>query len=63
MHGTAADGNEPFILLYNPRLSPKSEIKIDVVDVAATLSMYFDGVDIPANSLGISHAYFGQCFN
>jgi len=60
MHGEAIDGNEPFILLYNPTIEPKREIKIDVVDVAATLSMYLEGVDIPANSLGITQSFFGE---
>eukprot|EP01114_Cavostelium_apophysatum_P005081 TRINITY_DN1568_c0_g1_i1.p1 TRINITY_DN1568_c0_g1~~TRINITY_DN1568_c0_g1_i1.p1 ORF type:complete len:876 (-),score=228.98 TRINITY_DN1568_c0_g1_i1:1299-3926(-) len=60
MHGESADGNEPFIMLYNPRLEPKHEIRVDIVDVAPTLSFYFQGVDIPANSLGITRSYFGE---
>lgn len=75
MHGEAADGNEPFILLYNPALEPKGpvslcllllilfQMKIDVIDVAATLSLYFEGVDIPANSLGLTHSYWGMYFS
>jgi hypothetical protein len=72
MHGEAVDGNEPFIMLYNPALHPPKapvwylqilyliwKIKIDVIDVAPTLSFYFDGADIPANSLGQTHVYWG----
>lgn len=60
MHGTSADGNEPFVLFYNPKLAPKAEIRIDVVDVASTISLFFDGVDIPTNSLGVTHTYLGN---
>lgn len=60
MHGETIDGNEPFILLYNPKLNPKNEIKIDVIDVAPTLSMYLKNVDIPANSMGIAQPYYGN---
>lgn len=59
MHGESTNGNEPFILLYNPSLSPKSEIPLDIVDVAPTLALYFEGIDIPANSMGITSTYFG----
>lgn len=59
MHGLSEDGNEPFIMVYNPRLEPKSEIRIDIVDVAATLSLYLEGVDIPINSMGMSQTFFG----
>eukprot|EP01119_Soliformovum_irregulare_P011628 TRINITY_DN2936_c0_g1_i2.p1 TRINITY_DN2936_c0_g1~~TRINITY_DN2936_c0_g1_i2.p1 ORF type:complete len:869 (-),score=182.80 TRINITY_DN2936_c0_g1_i2:122-2692(-) len=51
MHGIAQDGNEPFMLIYNPKLN-HIERRIDVVDVASTLAYYF-GVDIPLNSIGI----------
>ena len=60
MHGDTANGNEPFLLIYNPNIDPKSDFRIDVVDVAPTLSLYFEGVEIPANSLGISRTYFGK---
>jgi len=60
MHGDALDGNEPFILLYNPRIEPKAETRIDIVDVAPTLSLFLTGVDIPANSMGVSRTYFGK---
>ena len=60
MHGNTIDGNEPFVMLYNPKLDPKSDIRIDIVDVAPTLSLYFDSVDIPANSMGITATYFGN---
>lgn len=28
MHGEATDGNEPFILLYNPALEPKGPVSL-----------------------------------
>jgi hypothetical protein len=70
MHGDSINGNEPFIMLYNPNLSSKQvvvvslfdipkEIRIDIVDVAPTLSFYLRGVQIPMNSMGIAQPYFG----
>jgi hypothetical protein len=59
MHGTTANGNEPFLLLYNPKLDPRSETRIDIVDVAPTIALYLKGAEIPANSMGIARPYFG----
>lgn len=59
MHGESQNGNEGFILMYNPNISPKSEIKIDVVDVAPTLASHLLNIDIPSNSMGVTKAYFG----
>jgi hypothetical protein len=59
MHGNTIDGNEPFVMVYNPKIEPKSDIRIDIVDVAPTLSLYF-GIDIPANSMGLTNTYFGK---
>jgi hypothetical protein len=60
MHGESANGNEPFILLYNPNLPAQGPKWIDVVDVAPTLTSYLRGVDIPMNALGMPHAFFGE---
>eukprot|EP01119_Soliformovum_irregulare_P000182 TRINITY_DN10130_c0_g1_i1.p1 TRINITY_DN10130_c0_g1~~TRINITY_DN10130_c0_g1_i1.p1 ORF type:complete len:864 (+),score=206.95 TRINITY_DN10130_c0_g1_i1:55-2646(+) len=60
MHGQSENGNEPFILMYNPSLEPKQRIKIDVVDVASTLTFYLEGADIPINSMGVAQPYFGE---
>jgi hypothetical protein len=38
----------------------QADERIDVVDVCPTLSPYFAGVDIPADSVGISRAYLGR---
>jgi len=59
MHGESAKGNEGFILMYNPKFVGKNEINVDVVDVCPTLASHLVGVDIPANSMGISRAYLG----
>jgi hypothetical protein len=58
MHGQTRDGNEPFLMLYNARFKPAPGVqRIDVVDVLPTLVQYFAGVDIPANSMGISYTH------
>jgi hypothetical protein len=58
MHGQTRDGNEPFLMLYNARFKPAPGLqRIDVVDVLPTLVQYFAGVDIPANSMGISYTH------
>lgn len=62
MHGTSENGNEPFLLLYNPSLS-SFEKRIDIVDVAPTLVFYLKDVEIPANSIGVTHAHFGKTWN
>jgi len=60
MHGDSSDGNEPFILLYNPTINDTLQgQRIDVVDVAPTLAMYLEDVDIPMNSLGVGRPYYG----
>jgi hypothetical protein len=60
MHGTSDDGNEGFILIYNPSIEPSNTIiPIDVIDVCPTLALYLKGVDIPANSMGVTRTYFG----
>ena len=39
MHGTTANGNEPFLMVYNKNFIANNAIKtIDVVDVLPTLS-------------------------
>lgn len=59
MHGESAKGNEGFILMYNPKFVGKNEINVEVVDVCPTLATHLVGVDIPANSMGITRAYLG----
>jgi len=61
LHGESARGNEPFMMVYNPTLEPSEEpFKIDVVDVCPTLALYLEGVDIPADSIGVSLPFFGK---
>jgi hypothetical protein len=60
MHGLTQNGNEPFLMLYNANFQPTSgTLRIDIVDVLPTLVQFFAGVDIPANSMGISYTYVG----
>lgn len=62
MHGFTSDENEGYMMVYNPKLEalPLAESPmIDVVDVSATLSKFFHGVDIPFNSVGMPRNYFG----
>jgi hypothetical protein len=60
MHGLSENGNEPFMLVYNPRLPHRGPKWLDVVDIASTLGMFLRGVDIPINSLGVPQTYFGE---
>jgi hypothetical protein len=60
LHGYSNNGNEGYMMLYNPKLKPQEEKKIHVVDVAATISGYFKDVDIPVDSVGVSHTYYGE---
>ena len=58
MHGLTEGGNEPFLLVYNPALQPTPKKKIDIVDVAATLSSYIYDIDLPQNAIGYSRRTF-----
>ncbi|EFC48510.1 FBOX domain-containing protein [Naegleria gruberi] len=59
LHGYSRDGNEGYVMLYNPRLKPYDE-RLDIVDVCPTVAKYLKGVDIPADNIGVSRAYFGD---
>ena len=68
LHGESRDGNEGFLLFYNPKLfNNKNDIPlykvIDVVDVTPTIVGYLHGVDIPLMSLGIGRNFYGKLFN
>jgi hypothetical protein len=54
MHGFSEDGNAGFFTFYNPilKFSDPSPQIIDLWDVAATLSSFLRGVDVPASSVG-----------
>lgn len=61
MHGQTENGNEGYLLFYNPNLTPhRSRGLIDVVDVAPTIAKYLQGVDIPFNSVGMARNYYGE---
>lgn len=57
LHGYSTNGNEGYLMLYNPRLMPHKE-RIDVVDVAPTIAKYLDKVDIPADNIGITRVFY-----
>ncbi|KAG2383489.1 hypothetical protein C9374_004160 [Naegleria lovaniensis] len=58
LHGYSRDGNEGYVMLYNPRLKPYEE-RLDIVDVCPTVAKFLKDVDIPADNIGVSRAYFG----
>lgn len=59
LHGYSRDDNEGYVMLYNPKLKPYKE-RLDIVDVCATVAKYLKGVDIPADSAGVSRSYYGS---
>jgi len=63
MHGFSSDENEGYVMFFNPKLEAlplQHSPMIQVVDVAATLAKFLQGVDIPFNSVGIPQNYFGE---
>lgn len=54
LHGVPDNGNEAWVLFYNPNLVPlmNQGTWLDTVDVASTIAKYFKGVNIPMESVG-----------
>jgi predicted AlkP superfamily pyrophosphatase or phosphodiesterase len=54
LHGIPDNGNEAWVLFYNPSLTPlmTQGSWLDTVDVASTIAKYFKGVNIPMESVG-----------
>jgi hypothetical protein len=59
LHGHPMPGNDGYLMFYNPNISPTEHQKIDVVDVAATISKYLRGVSIPGTSVGRAMNFYG----
>jgi hypothetical protein len=59
LHGYSTNGNEGYVMLYNPSLTKHSE-RVDVVDIAPTIAKYLDKVDIPADNIGVTRVYYGD---
>jgi len=60
LHGHPMEGNDGYLMFYNPSLATRKMRKMDVVDVAPTLTKYLKGVDIPASSVGMAMNYYGN---
>ena len=62
MHGPSDGGNEAFLFFYSPSLKPLPEQKqwIEVVDACPTIAMYFKGISIPAESIGVAYPNSGD---
>jgi hypothetical protein len=58
MHGYSTNGNEGYVMLYNPKLQPFRQ-RVDVVDIAPTIAKYLSKVDIPSDNIGMVRTYFG----
>lgn len=59
LHGYSTNGNEGYIMFYNPALT-KHQSRIDVVDVAPTIAKYLHKVDIPADNIGLAQTVFPE---
>ncbi|KAL9652332.1 hypothetical protein ABK040_011989 [Willaertia magna] len=59
LHGHSKNGNEGYVMLYNPKLKPYEQ-RLDIVDVCPTVAKYLKGVDIPADNIGVTRTFYGD---